>query len=134
MIKCDPFRYLKSSPEIICLTVMMYVRFPLSLRNVEDLLHERCIEITHETDPFWWNKFGPLVAAESRLRRVDRLRSEAHWQWYLGEFSLRIIGKMHDSGELWITWARCSKIMCPSAVTVKWREIPQESHETLWPG
>jgi putative transposase len=50
MIKPDPFKYFHSSPEIIRLAVMMYVRFPLSLRNVEDLLHERGIDISHETD------------------------------------------------------------------------------------
>jgi putative transposase len=49
MTKRSPFRYFKTSPEIIRLAVMMYVRFPLSLRNVEDLLHERGIEISHET-------------------------------------------------------------------------------------
>ncbi len=43
MEKRDPFKYFKTSPEIIRLAVMMYVRFPLSLRNVEDLLHERGI-------------------------------------------------------------------------------------------
>ena len=43
MTKTDPFKYFHSSPEIIRLAVMMYVRFPLSLRNVEDLLHERGI-------------------------------------------------------------------------------------------
>lgn len=43
---------------------MLYVRFPLSLRNVEDLLHERGIEISHETVRFWWNRFGPMFAAE----------------------------------------------------------------------
>jgi transposase-like protein len=45
----NPFRYFKTSPEIIQLAVMMYVRFPLSLRNVEDLLHERGIDICHES-------------------------------------------------------------------------------------
>ena len=45
----NPFRYFKTSPEIIRLAVMMYVRFPLSLRHVEDLLHERGIDISHET-------------------------------------------------------------------------------------
>ena len=45
---------------------MMYVRYPLSLRNVEDLLHERGIDISHETVRFWWNRFGPLFAAEIR--------------------------------------------------------------------
>ncbi|MCZ8163786.1 MAG: hypothetical protein O9315_17435 [Beijerinckiaceae bacterium] len=42
------FRYFKTSPEIIRLAVMMYVHYLLSLRNVEDLLHERGIDITHE--------------------------------------------------------------------------------------
>jgi len=52
MTQRSPFRYYKTSPDIIRLTVMMYVRFPLSLRNVEDLLHERGIEISHETVRF----------------------------------------------------------------------------------
>jgi putative transposase len=66
MIKRSPFRYFKTSPEIIRLAVMMYVRFPLSLRNVEGLLHERDINISHEAVRFWWNRFGPLFAAEIR--------------------------------------------------------------------
>ena len=45
----NPFRYLKTSPQIFQLAVMMYVRFPLSLRNVEDLLHERGIDVCHES-------------------------------------------------------------------------------------
>ena len=64
MTKHSPFRYFKTSPEIIRLAVMLYVRFPLSLRNVEDLLHERGIEISHETVRFWWNRFGPMFAGE----------------------------------------------------------------------
>jgi putative transposase len=63
MTKPSPFRYFKTSPEIIRLAVMMFVRFPLSLRNVEDLLHERGIDIRHETVRFWWNRFGPAFAA-----------------------------------------------------------------------
>ena len=58
------FRYFRTSPEIICLAVMMYVRYPLSLRNVDDRLHERGIDITHETVRFWWNRFGTIPAAE----------------------------------------------------------------------
>jgi putative transposase len=42
----------------------MYIRFPLSLRNVEDLLHERGIDISHETFWFWWNRFCPMLAAD----------------------------------------------------------------------
>jgi putative transposase len=67
MTKHSPFRYFKTSPEIIRLAVMLYVRFPLSLRNVEDLLHERGIEISHKTVRFWWNRFGPM-SAEIRCR------------------------------------------------------------------
>ena len=59
----NPFRYFNSSPEVIRLVVMMYVRYPLSLRNVEDLLAERGIDISHETVRFWWNRFGPMFAA-----------------------------------------------------------------------
>jgi putative transposase len=54
----SPFRRFNSSPEVIRLVVMMYVRFPLSLRNVEDLLFERGIDICHETVRLWWNRFG----------------------------------------------------------------------------
>ena len=60
------FRSFKTSPEIIRLTVMMYVRYPLSLWNVEDLLHERGIDVAHETVRFWWNRFGTIIAAEIR--------------------------------------------------------------------
>ena len=49
----NPFRYFHSSPEVIRLVVMMYVRFPLSLRNVEDLLFERGIDLCHETVRLW---------------------------------------------------------------------------------
>ena len=93
MTKPSPFRYFKASPEIIRLAVMMYVRLPLSLRNVEDLLHERGIEISHETVRFWWNRFGPLFAAEIRRRRVDRMRSGTHWRWHLHEVFVKINGE-----------------------------------------
>ena len=43
----NPFRWFDSSPEVIRLVVLMYVRYPLSLRNVEDLLHERGIDICY---------------------------------------------------------------------------------------
>jgi putative transposase len=75
MPKPSPFRYFKTSPEIIRLAVMMYIRFPLSLRNVEDLLHERGIDVSYESVRFWWNRFGPTFAAELRKRRVQQLRA-----------------------------------------------------------
>jgi putative transposase len=65
-------RYFNSLPEIIRLAVMMYTRFPLSLRNVEDLLFERGIDICHETVRFWWNRFGPMFAADIRRQRYPK--------------------------------------------------------------
>lgn len=94
MTQRSPFRYFKTSPEIIRLAVMMYVRFPLSLRNVEDLLHERGIEISHETVRFWWNRFGPLFAAEIRKPRVSGIRS-SRWRWHLDEVFVKISGERH---------------------------------------
>ena len=90
----NPFRYFKTSPEIIRLAVMMYVRFPLSLRQVEDLLHERGIDISYETVRAWWNRFGPVFAAEIRKRRV-RHRSYSRWRWHLDEVFVRIKGETH---------------------------------------
>ena len=48
---------------------MYYVRYPLSLRQVEDILHERGIDICHETIHYWWNKLGPIVAKELEKKR-----------------------------------------------------------------
>ena len=62
----SPFRRFNSSPKVIRLVVLMYVRLPLSLRNVEDLLFERGIDICHEAVRLWWNRFGPLFAADIR--------------------------------------------------------------------
>jgi putative transposase len=73
---------------------MMYVRYPLSLRNVEDLLAERGIDISHETVRFWWNRFGPMFAAEIRKRRVMRMRGYPQWRWHLDEVFVKINGKL----------------------------------------
>lgn len=91
----SPFRYFNSSPEVIRLVVMMYVRFPLSLRNVEDLLSERGIDICHETVRFWWNRFGPLFAADIRQKRVSRMRGFRHWRWHLDEVYVKINSETH---------------------------------------
>jgi putative transposase len=90
----NPFRYFDSSPEVIRLVVMMYVRYPLSLRNVEDLLFERGIDICHETVRLWWNRFGPMFAGEIRRKRVQRMRSYTHWKWHLDEVYVKINGEM----------------------------------------
>lgn len=59
MTNSNPLRYFKTSPEIIRLAVMLYFRFPLSLRNVEDLPHERGVDICHETVRYWRGRLGP---------------------------------------------------------------------------
>lgn len=81
----NPFKYFKTSPEIIKLAVTMYVRFPLSLRQVEDLLHERGVDISYETIRYWWNWFGPLFAAEVRKKRSAQITSHTQWRWHLDE-------------------------------------------------
>lgn len=94
MTQLNPFRYFRTSPKIIRLAVMMYVRFPLSLRNVEDLLHERGINNSHETVRFWWNRFGSMFAAEIRKRRVSGMRP-SRWRWHLDEVFVKINGERH---------------------------------------
>ena len=74
---------------------MLYARFPLSLRNVEDLLHERGIDVSHEAIRFWWNRFGPVFAAEIRKRRVQQMRAHSNWQWHLDEVFVKINGVTH---------------------------------------
>jgi len=96
MSKADnSFRYFHSSHEVIRLVVMMYVRFRLSLRNVEDLLLERGVDLCHETVRLWWNRFGPLFAAEIGRKRVSRVRGYRHWRWHLDEIYVRINGELH---------------------------------------
>ena len=90
----NPFRYFNSSPEVIRVVVMMYIRYPLSLRQVEDILFERGIDICHETVRFWWNRFGPMFASEIRKGRIHH-RSFSQWRWHLDEVFVRINGETH---------------------------------------
>ncbi|QSR22073.1 IS6 family transposase [Hyphomonas sp. KY3] len=91
----NPFRYFKTSPEIIQLAVLMYVRFPLSLRNVEDLLHERGIDICHESVRKWVDRFGPMFAGKIRSKRASYMRQITQWQWHLDEVFVKIRGEQH---------------------------------------
>ena len=95
MTKPVSFKYFKTSPEIIRLAVMLYIRFPLSLRNVEDLLHERGIDVSHETVRYWWNRFGPMFAAEIRRKRVQQLRAFSKFKWHVDEVFVKVNGKRH---------------------------------------
>lgn len=101
----NPFRYFRSSSEKIRSVVMLYVRFPLSLRNVEGLLFERGYNFCHETVRLWWSWFGPMFAAEMRRRRVHHVHAFRHWQWHLGEMAYlrRTINHEGDNLESYVT-------------------------------
>lgn len=90
----NPFRYFNSSPEVIRLAVMMAVKYPVSLRNVEDLLAERGIDASYETVRYRWNRFGPLFAADIRRQRASRMRGFRQWQWHLDEVHVKLNGEM----------------------------------------
>jgi putative transposase len=91
----SPFRYFHSSPEVIRLVVLMYVRFPLFLRNVEDLLFERGIDICHETERLWWNRFGALFAAAIRRQRANTMKGFRQSRWHLDEVYVKINGETY---------------------------------------
>ena len=95
MTRPASFKYFKTSPEIIRLAVILYIRLPLSLRNVEDLLHERGIDVSHETVRYWWNRFGPMFAAEIRRKRVQQLRAFSKWKWHVDEVFVKVKRKRH---------------------------------------
>jgi len=80
---------------IIQHAVWLYFRFTLSYRDVEDLLAERGIDVSYETVRFWWNRFGPMFAAEILKRRIQQLRAHSNWQWHLDEVFVRINGETH---------------------------------------
>lgn len=90
MSKRDPFKYYKTSPEIIKLAVMYCVRFPLSLRQVEDILHERGIDVCHETIRYWWNKFGTLFAKDMKKKSQNKY---SNWRWHIDEVFVKINGQ-----------------------------------------
>ena len=62
---------------------------------MEVLLHERGIDISHETVRYWWNRFGPMFAAEIRRKRVQQMRSHSNWRWHLHEMFAKINGECH---------------------------------------
>ncbi|MFK7842248.1 MAG: hypothetical protein AB8B54_08280 [Sphingorhabdus sp.] len=107
----SPFRRFNSSPEVIRMAVMLYVRyplslrnvedllfkygvvrFPLSLRNVEDLLFERGYDISYETVRTWWNRFGLMFASGIRRQRASKVKGFRHWRWHLDEMFVKING------------------------------------------
>ena len=92
MSKQNPFKYYKTSPEIIKLAVMYYVRYPLSLRQVEDILFERGIDVCHETIRYWWNNFGTVFSKE--MKKKSSL-GHSNWRWHIDEVFVKINGETH---------------------------------------
>jgi len=92
MRKQNPFKYYKTSPEIIKLAVMYYVRYPLSLRQVEDILFERGIDVCHETIRYWWNKFGTRFAKDIKKKTLS---APSNWRWHIDEVFVKINGELH---------------------------------------
>ncbi len=88
----NPFKYFKTSEEIIRLAVMYYIRFPLSLRQVEDILHERGIDVSHEIIRFWWLRFGEKFAKSIRKKRRN---CYSNWQWHIDEVFVKIKGECY---------------------------------------
>jgi putative transposase len=91
----NPFRYFKTSREVIQLAVMMYVRFPVSLRNVEDFLHECGIDVCHESIRLLVDRYSPVFAKNIRARCSSYLRHHTQWQWHLDEVYVQINGTQH---------------------------------------
>jgi len=77
------------------MAVTLYILYPLSLRNVEDLLFARGIDISYETVRYWWGRFGPMFAAEVRRQRLGRMRGRRHFRWHLDEMYVKINGETH---------------------------------------
>jgi len=96
MTKRSPFRYFKTSTEIIRLAVTLCIRFPLSLRNVEDLLHERGPEIGYDTIQYWWDWFGVMFAAKIWKHRVLGMRPSQWQSHFVGVFVEMYGGRHHD--------------------------------------
>ena len=81
------FKRHRFPPDTIRLAVWLYFRFTTSLRDVEEMLAERGIDVTYETVRSWANQFGPAIAANIR-----RKRGRADSVWHLDEMVVRING------------------------------------------
>lgn len=77
-------------PEVIKLVVMDYIRDPLCLRQVADILHKRGINICHETVRCWRNRFGPFFVKQIRQRRAN---VHSNWRRHINEIFVRINGE-----------------------------------------
>ena len=70
------------------------MRFPLSLRQVEDILHERGIDVSYESIRYWWNRFGTIYASKIKTSRI-KAGYGSKWRWHMDEVFVKINGKQH---------------------------------------
>jgi hypothetical protein len=103
------FRSFRAGHEIVRLAVMLYIRFPLSHRNVKDLLPERGIEVSHETVRVRRRRFGPMFAAEILRQRVGEMRSSG-----CGRTSRRY--SPVASTTAWVAWALLARGMLSGSI------------------
>ena len=104
---------------------MVYVKCPLSRRDVEDLLAERGIDVCHDTVRFWWNRFRPMFAAEIRRKRVDHMRAYTNLRWHLDEVFVTISGEKHY---LWRPPRRFEAKSAPQRLAPNlWQCLPSQS-------
>ena len=95
MAKRSPFRYFNSSPEVIRLVVMMYVTFPLSLRNVEDLLRARYRHLPRDGAALVEPLRPDVRGRDPQEAPSIKAAPDAHWRWHLDEMYVKINGEMH---------------------------------------
>ena len=72
----------------------MLVRFQLALRNVEDLLHERGLDVSYEFVRYWWHRFGSQFARQLRKSRAGGMQT-SNWKWHLVEIFVKIYRERH---------------------------------------
>lgn len=82
-------RYFNYPEDVIPWAISLYIRYPLSLRQVEELLAERGIDVSYATVRLWWNRFGPDLAHTIRKSR----RPASRWSRHLDEVFIRIKGQ-----------------------------------------
>lgn len=75
---------------IISYAVYLYHRFLLSYRDVQELLFERGVDVSHETVRAWCVRFGPDMAEALRHRKLRRGRA-----WHLDEMRVVVGGVVH---------------------------------------
>lgn len=108
----DPlYRRHRFPAEVIAHVVWLYLRFPLSLRMVEDLLSARGIVVSHQTVRHWVEKFGRHFSGEIRRRSAGRLGDK----WHLDEVVIPLAVRSIGCGGLSIRMALFSTCWCRAA-------------------